>query len=194
AAQHDCLTNLPNRLLLNERISQSISLARRQNKQIAVIFVDLDRFKYINDSLGHAVGDKLLRSVAERLSACLRSSDTVSRQGGDEFVVLLPDIAHPGGAAASAEKLLSSLRAPHSIEGYDLHIDGSIGISIYPDDGGDAETLIKHADTAMYHAKESGRNNFQFFAAEMNAKAVQRQSLESNLRHALSRNEFVLHY
>jgi diguanylate cyclase (GGDEF)-like protein/PAS domain S-box-containing protein len=194
AAQHDCLTNLPNRLLINDRISQSISLARRQNKQIGVIFVDLDRFKYINDSLGHAVGDKLLQSVAERLSSSVRSSDTVSRQGGDEFVILLPDIAHPSDAAASAEKLLSSLRAPHSIEGYDLHIDGSIGISIFPEDGGDAETLIKHADTAMYHAKESGRNNFQFFAAEMNAKAVQRQSLESNLRHALDRNEFVLHY
>jgi diguanylate cyclase (GGDEF)-like protein/PAS domain S-box-containing protein len=194
AAQHDCLTNLPNRLLINERISQSISLARRQNKQIAVVFVDLDRFKYINDSLGHAVGDKLLQSVAERLSACLRSSDTVSRQGGDEFVILLPDIAYPGDAAASAEKLLCSLRTPHSIEGYDLHIDGSIGISIYPEDGADAETLIKHADTAMYHAKESGRNNFQFFTAEMNVKAVERQSLESNLRHALERKEFVLHY
>jgi diguanylate cyclase (GGDEF)-like protein/PAS domain S-box-containing protein len=194
AAQHDCLTNLPNRLLLNERISQSISLARRQNKQIAVVFVDLDRFKYINDSLGHAVGDKLLQSVAERLSACLRASDTISRQGGDEFVILLPDIAYPGDAAASAEKLLFSLRTPHCIEGRDLHIDGSIGISIFPEDGEDAETLIKHTDTAMYHAKENGRNNFQFFKTEMNVRAVERQSLESNLRHALERNEFVLHY
>src|SRR6266851_5350926 len=194
SAQHDVVTNLPNRLLLNDRISQSISLARRQRKHIAVIFLDLDRFKYINDSLGHATGDRLLQSVSKRLLASVRASDTVSRQGGDEFVILLSEITHPEDAATSAKKILLSLSAPHFIEGQDLDIAGSIGISVYPEDGGDAETLIMNADTAMYHAKENGRNNFQFFKAEMNLKAVERQSLESGLRRALEREEFLLHY
>jgi diguanylate cyclase (GGDEF)-like protein len=194
SAQHDIVTSLPNRMLVNDRIAQSISLARRQKKNLAVIFLDLDRFKNINDSLGHAVGDQLLRSVSKRLLATLRSSDTVSRQGGDEFVILLSEIAHPEDAATSAEKIRLSLGVPHSIAGHDLHIDGTIGISIYPGDGEDAETLIKNADTAMYHAKEKGRNNFQFFKAEMNLKAVKRQSLEARLRRALERDEFVLHY
>jgi diguanylate cyclase (GGDEF)-like protein/PAS domain S-box-containing protein len=194
SAQHDVMTNLPNRLLLNDRITQSISLARRQSRPIAVIFLDLDRFKYINDSLGHAIGDQLLQSVSRRLLASVRGSDTVSRQGGDEFVILLSEIAYPEDAATSANKILHSLSAPHSIEGQDLHIDGSIGISVYPEDGADAETLIKNADTAMYHAKENGRNNFQFFKAEMNVKAVERQSLEGSLRRALERKEFLLHY
>src|SRR6202521_3918612 len=194
AAQHDLVTNLPNRLLLNDRISQSISLARRQNRPLAVIFLDLDRFKYINDSLGHATGDKLLQSVSKRLLAGLRGSDTVSRQGGDEFVILLSEIADPEDLAASARKILLLLNAPHSIGGQDLLIGGSIGISVYPGDGEDAETLIKNADTAMYHAKERGRNNFQFFKAEMNLKAVERQSLEGSLRRALEREEFLLHY
>ncbi len=194
SAQHDLVTNLPNRLLLNDRISQSISLARRQNRRIAVIFLDLDRFKYINDSLGHAIGDQLLQSVSKRLLASVRGSDTVSRQGGDEFVILLSEIAHGEDAATSARKILLSLSAPHVIEGQELHIDGSIGISIYPEDGPDAETLIKNADTAMYHAKEKGRNNFQFFKAEMNLKAVERQSIEGSLHQALDRGEFLLHY
>jgi diguanylate cyclase (GGDEF)-like protein len=180
--------------LLNDRITQSIALARRQNKPTAVIFLDLDRFKYINDSLGHAIGDQLLQSISKRLQASVRASDTVSRLGGDEFVILLSEITHPEDAATSARKILLSLNAPHSIAGQDLHIDGSIGISVYPEDGEDAETLIKNADTAMYHAKESGRNNFQFFKAEMNLKAVERQSLESGLRRALGREEFLLHY
>jgi diguanylate cyclase (GGDEF)-like protein/PAS domain S-box-containing protein len=194
SAQHDVVTNLPNRLLLNDRITQSIALARRQNRPIAVIFLDLDRFKYINDSLGHATGDKLLQSVSKRLLAGVRNSDTVSRLGGDEFVILLSEIAYPEDAATSANKILHSLSVPHSIEGQDLHIDGSIGISVYPEDGEDAEMLIKNADTAMYHAKENGRNNFQFFKAEMNEKAVERQSLEGSLRRALERKEFLLHY
>src|ERR1700675_3123343 len=194
AAQHDLVTNLPNRLLLNDRISQSISLARRQNRPLAVIFLDLDRFKYINDSLGHATGDKLLQSVSKRLLAGVRGSDTVSRQGGDEFVILLSEIAYPKDAATSARKILLLLNAPHSIGGQDLHIGGSIGISVYPADGEDAETLIKNADTAMYHAKERGRNNFQFFKADMNLKAVERQTLEGSLRRALEREEFLLHY
>ena len=194
SAQHDVVTNLPNRMLLHDRISQSISLARRQHRPLAVLFLDLDRFKYINDSLGHAVGDQLLQSVAKRLLAGVRNSDTVSRQGGDEFVILLSEISHPEDAATSARKILLSLNAPHSIEGHDLDIAGSVGISIYPGDGEDAETLIKNADTAMYHAKESGRNNFQFFKPEMNRQAVERQSLEGSLRHALERGEFLLHY
>jgi diguanylate cyclase (GGDEF)-like protein/PAS domain S-box-containing protein len=194
SAQHDVVTNLPNRMLLNDRISQSISLARRQNRPLAVLFLDLDRFKYINDSLGHAVGDQLLQSISKRLLAGVRNSDTVSRQGGDEFVILLSEISHPEDAATSARKLLLSLSVPHSIEEHDLDIAGSIGISIYPGDGEDAETLIKNADRAMYHAKESGRNNFQFFKSEMNRQAVERQSLEGSLRHALERHEFLLHY
>jgi diguanylate cyclase (GGDEF)-like protein/PAS domain S-box-containing protein len=194
SAQHDVVTNLPNRLLLNDRISQAISLARRQNRPLAVIFLDLDRFKYINDSLGHATGDKLLQSVSKRLLAGVRGSDTVSRQGGDEFVILLSEISHPEDAATSARKILLSLSVSHSIEGHDLDIAGSIGISVYPEDGEDAETLIKNADTAMYHAKEKGRNNFQFFKPEMNRQALERQSLEGSLRHAIDRGEFLLHY
>ena len=194
SAEHDIVTNLPNRLLLNDRISQSITLARRRNKSLAVVFLDLDHFKNINDSLGHAVGDRLLQSVSKRLLASVRGSDTVSRQGGDEFAILLSEISHPEDAATSAKKILLSLDAAHSIAGQDLHVDGSIGISIYPGDGEDAETLIKNADTAMYHAKENGRNNFQFFKADMNLKAVERQTLEGSLRGALEREEFVLHY
>jgi diguanylate cyclase (GGDEF)-like protein/PAS domain S-box-containing protein len=194
SAQHDVVTKLPNRLLLNDRIMQSITLARRNSRSIAVIYLDLDRFKNINDSLGHAVGDKLLQSVARRLLAAVRSSDTVSRQGGDEFVILLSEITYPEDAATSAKKMLLSLGASHFIGDHDLHIDGSIGISVYPGDGDDAETLIKNADMAMYHAKESGRNNFQLFKAEMNLKAVERQSLEGSLRHAVEREEFLLHY
>jgi diguanylate cyclase (GGDEF)-like protein/PAS domain S-box-containing protein len=194
SAEHDIVTNLPNRLLLNDRISQSITLAGRRNKSLAVVFLDLDHFKNINDSLGHAVGDRLLQSVSKRLLASVRGSDTVSRQGGDEFAILLSEISHPEDAATSAKKILLSLGAAHSIAGQDLHVDGSIGISIYPGDGEDAETLIKNADTAMYHAKENGRNNFQFFKADMNLKAVERQTLEGSLRGALEREEFVLHY
>jgi diguanylate cyclase (GGDEF)-like protein/PAS domain S-box-containing protein len=194
SAQHDVVTNLPNRLLLNDRITQSIALARRKDRPIAVIFLDLDHFKYINDSLGHAIGDALLQSISKRLLTSVRASDTVSRQGGDEFVILLSEIAYPEDAARSAKKLLLSLTAPHSIGGQDLRIDGSIGISVYPEDGEDAETLIKNADMAMYHAKESGRNNFQFFKPAMNLKVVERQSLEGSLRCALERQEFLLHY
>jgi diguanylate cyclase (GGDEF)-like protein/PAS domain S-box-containing protein len=194
SAQHDVVTGLPNRILLNDRITQSIALARRNNRSIALLFLDLDHFKYINDSLGHDIGDNLLLCVSARLLAGVRCSDTVSRQGGDEFVILLSEMSHPEDAATSAKKLLFSISAACSIGGHDLHIDGSIGISIYPADGADAETLIRNADTAMYHAKQSGRNNFKFFKAEMNLKAVERQSLEGGLRRALERKEFMLHY
>jgi len=193
-AHHDVLTDLPNRLLLNDRLAQAIALAHRQGKRLAVMFMDLDRFKHINDSLGHAVGDRLLQSVAQRLVGSVRHSDTVSRQGGDEFVLLLPDIEHAEDVALSAQKMLMALAFPHLIDRHDLQIGVSIGISIYPDDGQDAETLIKNADIAMYHAKESGRNNYKFFEQDMNARAVQRQSIEAGLRRALERQEFVLHY
>jgi diguanylate cyclase (GGDEF)-like protein/PAS domain S-box-containing protein len=178
-AQYDFLTDLPNRMLLNEHLSHSISLARRHRGHIAVLFLDLDRFKHINDSLGHATGDKLLQSVSKRLLAGVRGSDTVSRQGGDEFVIVLSEITHPDDAENGAKKILLSLGAHHSIEGQELHIGGSIGISIYPEDGEDAETLIKNADAAMYHAKESGRNNSRFFKADMNVQAGGSQSIET---------------
>ncbi len=193
-AQHDFLTDLPNRMLLSDRVTNAIALARRHAKQRAVLFLDLDGFKHINDSLGHPIGDKLLQSVAQRLVACVRGSDTVSRQGGDEFVVLLSEIERAEDAALSAGKMLLALAAPHSIAGKEFHVTASIGISIYPDDGQDAETLIRSADTAMYHAKNKGRNNYQFFTKDMNVRAVERQFLEGSLRRALERREFVLNY
>ncbi len=193
-AHHDALTGLPNRILLFDRLAQAISLARRSGKQFAVVFMDLDRFKHINDSLGHGVGDQLLQSVSQRILGCVRQSDTISRQGGDEFVALLPDIDHPEDAALSAQKMIAAIAKPHCINQHDLHIGVSIGISIYPDDGMDAETLIKHADIAMYHAKDKGRNTYAFFEQEMTARAIARQSTEASLRLALDRQEFVLHY
>ena len=193
-AQHDFLTNLPNRVLLNDRIAQAITLAKRLNTQLAVFFLDLDNFKHINDSLGHATGDKILQLVTQRLNACVRGSDTVSRQGGDEFVILLGEGKSGEDAALTANKILAALALPYSVSGSELHITTSIGISVYPDDGLDAEALIKNADTAMYHAKAKGRNNYQFFRSDMNVRAVERQAIESNLRRALKNKEFVLHY
>jgi diguanylate cyclase (GGDEF)-like protein/PAS domain S-box-containing protein len=193
-AHHDFLTDLPNRLLLNDRLAQAISAARRQQQQLAVLFVDVDRFKHVNDTLGHAIGDQLLRSVAERLIANVRASDTVSRQGGDEFVMLLSGIARAEDAALSAKKLLSSLSMPHRVGEHDLQITISIGISVYPDDGADAEVLVKNADVAMLTAKDNGRNNYQFFKSDMNVHALERQSLESGLRHALQGRQFLLFY
>jgi len=193
-AQHDFLTDLPNRVLLNDRITQAIAFAARYSKQLAVMFVDLDDFKKINDSLGHTSGDKLLQSVASRLVACIRRSDTVSRLGGDEFVVLLSQVEHAEDAAFISKKILSSLAEPFSVDKKHLDINASIGVSTYPDDGQDAETLIHKADTAMYAAKKLGRNNCQFFRADMQARFLERQILEGSLRFALSRNEFTLHY
>jgi len=193
-AQHDCVTDLPNRLLLNDQLTWAIASARRNGNRLAVLFLDLDRFKHINDSLGHAIGDKLLQSVAERLVARVRNSDTVSRPGGDEFVVLLSELEHPEDAAVCAKKMLTALTAPHRIAQHDVHVTVSIGVSTYPEDGQDAETLVKSADTAMYQAKENGRNNYEFFRQDMNIRAVERQSLEGSLSRALERHEFVLHY
>jgi diguanylate cyclase (GGDEF)-like protein/PAS domain S-box-containing protein len=193
-AQHDFLTGLPNRVLLNDRIAQAIYLAERRKTHLAVLFLDLDNFKHINDSLGHETGDKLLQSVTQRLNACVRSSDTVSRQGGDEFVILLTQDKYAEDAAVTANKILDALALPHAIAKHQLHVTTSIGISVYPVDAADAETLIKNADTAMYHAKEHGRNNYQFFKNEMNVRAVERQGIEADLRHALQRKQLVLHY
>ncbi len=194
SAEHDFLTGLPNRMLLNDRVSQAITLAPRHMKKVAVLFLDLDGFKHINDSLGHPIGDKLLQSIAKRLVDCVRGSDTVSRQGGDEFVVLLSEVEQSEDAAISALRLLQAVAEAHSIDGHDLHVTTSIGLSVYPDDGLDAETLIKNADTAMYQAKENGRQSYQFFKPSMNVRAVERQSIEENLRRALERDEFTLHY
>jgi diguanylate cyclase (GGDEF)-like protein/PAS domain S-box-containing protein len=193
-AQHDSLTDLPNRVLFNDRLTQAISLAIRQGKQLAVMFVDLDHFKKINDSLGHGVGDKLLQSVAGRLVTCVRRTDTVSRLGGDEFVVLLSQVEHGEDAAFSARKILRALAVPHIIDGKSLDVNVSIGVSTYPNDGPDAESLMNKADTAMYEAKQIGRNNFQFFRRDMHARLADRQLLEADLRYALGRNEFLLHY
>jgi diguanylate cyclase (GGDEF)-like protein/PAS domain S-box-containing protein len=193
-AQHDSLTDLPNRVLLNDRLNEAIALSSRHNRKLAVLFLDLDRFKHINDSVGHVVGDRLLQSVSRRLFTCVRSSDTVSRQGGDEFVILLWEVRHAQDAAITADKVLLALRAPHHIDQHELHITGSIGIVTYPDDGVDSETLMKKADFAMYHAKETGRDNYQFFKSEMNVRAIERQSLEDSLRHAIERRELSLHY
>jgi diguanylate cyclase (GGDEF)-like protein/PAS domain S-box-containing protein len=193
-AEHDALTGLPNRLLLNDRVGQSIKLAQRHRCQLALLFLDLDGFKHLNDSLGRVIGDKLLQSIATRLTDCLRAPDTISRLGGDEFVVLLPELRQPEDAAITARRLLLALAEGHSIGGHDLHVTTSIGVSIYPDDGLDAETLIKNADTAMYQAKENGRQSYEFFRAAMNVRAVERQSIEEHLRRALERQEFRLHY
>jgi len=193
-AHYDVLTELPNRILLLDRLNLAIELASRQGWQLALMFMDLDQFKHINDSLGHTVGDHLLKSVAQRLSGCARHSDTISRQGGDEFVMLLPFIESAEDATLCAQKMLAALNLSHHIDGHDLHISMSIGISIYPNDGKDAETLIKSADTAMYHAKDNGRDNYKFFEQDMNARAVQRHSIETCLRRALERQEFVLYY
>ncbi len=194
SAEHDFLTGLPNRVLLNDRVNQAIALAQRNLYLVAVLFLDLDGFKHINDSLGHPMGDKLLQSVSERLVGCVRGVDTVSRQGGDEFVMLLPAIERAEDAAIAARRMLLAVAEAHTIEGRDLHVSASIGVSVYPADGPDAETLIKNADTAMYQAKENGRQGYQFFEPAMNVRAVERQSIEENLRRALERKEFVLHY
>jgi diguanylate cyclase (GGDEF)-like protein/PAS domain S-box-containing protein len=194
SAQHDFLTGLPNRMLLNDRINQAIVLAPRHHKKVAVLFLDLDGFKHINDSLGHLTGDKLLQSIATRLEHCVRGSDTVSRQGGDEFVVLLSEIEKREDAALTATRMLQAVAEAHFIDQHDLHMTTSIGVSVYPDDGVNAETLIKNADTAMYQAKENGHQSYQFFKPAMNVRAVGRQSIEESLRRALEREEFTLHY
>jgi diguanylate cyclase (GGDEF)-like protein/PAS domain S-box-containing protein len=194
AAQHDVLTQLPNRTLFDDRLTQAISLAERQNKQLAVLFVDVDQFKRINDTLGHRVGDNLLRSIAGRLTACIRRTDTVSRLGGDEFLILLSQVEHAEDAAVTARKILRAIASPHIIDNKSLDINVSIGGSTYPADGQDAESLVSQADVAMYEAKQHGRNSYQSFRKDMNTRLAKRRLLETDLRSALGRNEFLLHY
>ena len=193
-AQHDSLTDLPNRALMAERLTQAVALAHRNRQNMAILFLDLDRFKAVNDLLGHEIGDRLLQSVALRLQGCVRSSDTVSRHGGDEFVVLLMQVANTLDAAVCAEKILQRLSAPHRIGEHELHVTASIGIATNTEDGIDAKTLLRNADLAMYHAKGQGRNNYQFFQSDMNARTAARRVLERELRHALDNNEFVLFF
>jgi diguanylate cyclase (GGDEF)-like protein/PAS domain S-box-containing protein len=194
SAEHDFLTGLPNRMLLTDRVGQAIALAQRHGKRIAVLFLDLDGFKHVNDSLGHPIGDKLLQSVAKRLVECVRGSDTVSRQGGDEFVVLLSELERSEDAAIMARRMLQAVAAVHSVGQHELRVTISIGVSVYPEDGQDAETLVKNADTAMYQAKEKGRQSYQFFKPAMNVRAMERQFVEESLGRALEREELALHY
>jgi diguanylate cyclase (GGDEF)-like protein/PAS domain S-box-containing protein len=193
-ASHDALTGLPNRLLLQDRLAQAIVQAQRARRQVGVMFIDLDRFKHVNDSLGHEAGDQLIVEIARRLSGVLRESDTVARQGGDEFVVVLADLAGPDDAALVASKLLESLFQPLALCGQEVFPSGSIGIAMYPDDGRDSEALLKAADSAMYRAKASGGNHYAFYAADLAVKAEQHLRIENGLQRGLLRGEFVLHY
>jgi diguanylate cyclase (GGDEF)-like protein/PAS domain S-box-containing protein len=193
-AYHDALTGLPNRRLFHDRLSVAVAQAHRNSQHLAVLFLDLDRFKPVNDSLGHAAGDRLIQDVAERLRTCLREGDTVARLGGDEFTLLVPGVAQVVDAARVAEKVLDALRVPFLIEGRELFATASIGISLYPEDGRDADTLVKSADAAMYRAKQLGRDNYQVCAPALNATALERLALEGSLRHAVGQDELVLHY
>ncbi len=193
-AHHDVLTELPNRVLFMDRLEHTLLQARRSQRLIAVLFLDMDRFKNINDTLGHDVGDRMLQAFGARLRECVREGDTVARLGGDEFAIVLEDIAHVDDVPATAKKILNAFEQPFHDNGRELFITGSIGISLHPDDGMDANTLLKNADTAMYRAKDTGRNNYHFYSADMSAKAFERLMLETSLRHALERQEFLLYY
>ena len=193
-AYYDALTGLPNRTLLRDRLSQALASARRQKCKVALLFLDLDRFKDINDSLGHSAGDLLLKEVAERLKRWAREQDTVARLGGDEFLIVLASVKDIPGAAVAAERLMDAMTAEFVVQGHPLMVSCSLGISIFPEHGADGETLIKNADAAMYSAKDYGRNNFQFFTGDMNAEVVERLTLENGLRLALDRKEFFLVY
>ena len=193
-AFYDSLTTLPNRLLLKERMILEISHAKHTNESLAIMYLDLDRFKLINDTLGHDIGDKLLKEVALRLKKCVQSSDTVARIGGDEFVILLPGITHKESIGKVANKILEAIREPLIIDTHQLYLSISIGVTIYPDDSEDDETLLTNADVAMYRAKEEGKNNFQLYTPALNAKALERLELENSLRRALEYKEFVVYY
>ena len=193
-AEHDFLTDLPNRVLLLDRLSLALAAARRKGSMLAILFLDLDRFKNINDTLGHHIGDLLLKEVAARLLKCVRGADTVSRQGGDEFVIILNDIGGIDQAAHVAATILAAIGQEFVLAPHRLHVSTSIGISIFPGDGADIDTLVRHADLAMYHAKENGRNGFQFFSPEMNAQIVERVGFENDLRRALAERQFALEY
>ncbi|HJW54303.1 MAG TPA: EAL domain-containing protein, partial [Burkholderiaceae bacterium] len=193
-AFHDLLTELPNRMLVQDRFNQAIAYADRSHSKVALLFLDLDNFKTINDSLGHMMGDNLLKEVAHRLIECARETDTISRQGGDEFLILLPSLPNAEAATPVLEKLINRLSDPYIIAGNELTTSASIGVTFYPDDGNDFESLLKKSDIAMYRAKESGRNAYRFFDNQMNVDAVEKQFILSGLRKALARSEFELHY
>ena len=193
-AHHDALTGLANRTLLNDRLKHAITNAQRRRRTQALLFIDLDHFKTVNDTMGHSAGDALLLEVAQRLRECVRESDTLARIGGDEFVILLTNLIRPDDATRVAEKLIAALGLPISVENHIFNITASVGIAVWPGDGADAETLMRNADVAMYHAKNSGRNNYQFFTPEMNARAFEAMIMEAALRKALQRDEFLLHY
>jgi diguanylate cyclase (GGDEF)-like protein/PAS domain S-box-containing protein len=193
-ANHDLLTGLPNRTLLGDRIEQGMAHATRMGYYLAVVFIDLDNFKFINDSLGHAAGDELLKEVAVRLSACLRSSDTVARLGGDEFVLIINDHYQISTVISLLGRVMHEICRPVSLAGREFHVGASLGVALYPEDGDDAQSLLKHADVAMYCAKDRGRNNFQFFTRELNRLADERLNIESAMRTALERDEFEVYY
>lgn len=193
-ANYDELTSLPNRAILNQTITQALAKAKRYKKQLAILFIDLDRFKFINDTMGHGAGDYVLKTISERFKQCLRETDTIARLGGDEFVVLIEALSDPKYVAGVAQKLVVSAQQAFVIEGQECHVTASIGISTYPNDGKDASTLLKNADIAMYRAKEQGKNNFQYYSEQMNLHLLQRLALESSLRHAVDRHELQLYY
>src|SRR5262245_53176495 len=192
-ANYDAVTGLPNRNLLHDRLRQAV-YAQRVPRSIAVVFIDLDHFKFVNDSLGHSTGDKLLKAMGERLRTVLREGDTVGRVGGDEFVLILNDQSSEEVIFRAMQRISAKVAEPIEIEGKEMYVTCSAGISLYPQDGPDVDTLLKHADAAMYRAKEHGRNNFQFYTSEMNERVNERLSLEHALRRALEKKEFLLHY
>ena len=191
-AQYDTLTKVPNRHMLHDRFEYALAHAP-QDAHIGCLYIDLDRFKFVNDTFGHGVGDQLLVEVAERLQQCIRATDVIGRLGGDEFAVVLSSLAKPQDAASVAQKVIRAMAAPFTLHGRDTYVSASIGIVIYPEDGGDAETLLKNADTAMYRAKEQGRNNYQLYTSNMDERASLRLQLDARLRRALERKEFLLH-
>ncbi|BCX87837.1 hypothetical protein MIN45_P0204 [Methylomarinovum tepidoasis] len=193
-AYHDPLTLLPNRVLLRDRLQQAIGEAHREGRQVALLYLDLDNFKHVNDSLGHGVGDRFLQEIARRLRNCLREDDTVSRQGGDEFAIVLPHVRRLDHIVSVIEKIQTALAEPIALQGQQVRASFSIGVALYPDDGGDIDTLVKHADVAMYHAKEAGRDTYRFFTPAMNARVRARLRLENRLRQALEQGEFELWY
>jgi len=193
-AHHDSLTRLPNRVLFFDRLEQSIRKTERLGSGFALFFIDLDKFKHINDSLGHGIGDRVLRVAAKRIEETIRHEDTLARLSGDEFTVIMEDLKHPEDASLLADKILSILQKPMYIDEYTLYISGSMGISLYPQDATDAENLLKYADTAMYKAKENGRNTFQFYASEMTKYALDRIAMKTSLKEAIEKEEFVIHY
>ncbi|WP_245609231.1 bifunctional diguanylate cyclase/phosphodiesterase [Sulfurovum lithotrophicum] len=193
-AHHDALTRLPNRVLFFDRLEQSIRKTERSKKDFALFFIDLDKFKHINDSLGHSIGDRVLRATAKRIEETIRQEDTLARLSGDEFTVIMEDLGYPENASVLAEKILLVLQKPMYIDEYTLYISGSIGISLYPQDAMDAESLLKYADTAMYKAKENGRNTFEFYASEMTEYALERMAMKTSLKEAIGKEELCIHY